>query len=131
MKVDVFHRAAVHAALRLRQQGVDGLRVRPNRLRQVERVDQRRDVAHRAAVGVVHLLRLFLAVHRDGVVRSRDAAGLRLLCCDAHARQAERVDPVDDRLRMWVQLQQRRAEHIARRAHAAVQIQLLHGLPPK
>ncbi len=79
-------------------------------------------------VSVVVVLKLLEPVDRDGEMRARDAALYAFLPLDAHAGDAEGVDLIQKlfRLGLGQKLQKRRGEHIARRAHAAVQIQNPH-----
>ena len=63
-------------------------------------------------------------------VCSRDAAFDGRLRHNADARQAERVHFCEERLAVGQKLIQRAHQHVARRAHGAVQIDGFHSAPP-
>ena len=71
---------------------------------------------------VMVLMALFLAVDEDVDVRPRHAALDRRLRLHFNARQAQRIHVAQKCVPVRQQLQQRRHQHIARRAHRAVQI---------
>ena len=71
---------------------------------------------------------LFLAIHRDGHLRAGNAALDGLRRGKTHAGHAERVQLRERRLPVGRQLQQRRRQHIAGRAHGAVEIDRFHFL---
>ena len=76
---------------------------------------------------VVFVVGVFLdAVHGHGDVRAADAALLRGLPLNAHPRHAEAVHLVDKGIRRVDQLRQRAHQHVARRAHVALDVQRFH-----
>ena len=82
-------------------------------------------------VPVVVEVLLVLAVHGDGDVRAHDAALGRALHSRVHAGDAQTVELIYEALPLALgqQLQQGGHEHVARHAHAAVQIKYLHASP--
>ena len=70
---------------------------------------------------------LLRAVHRDGDAGALNSAFLRLPGAVRDAGDAQAVEPFEKAAGLRQQLQQRGCEHIARRAHAALQIQRFHG----
>ena len=82
-------------------------------------------------VGVVVEVLLVLAVHGDGDVRAHDAALGRALHSRVHAGDAQTVELIYEALPLALgqQLQQGGHEHVARHAHAAVQIKYFHASP--
>ena len=95
-------------------------------------------LVHMAMVMVVHMRMagaavdalLLLAVHGHRQVRAADAALLRRLPAERHPRNAQPVQLLYEGIGVGQQLEQRAGQHIARRAHAAVQIQYFHGSRP-
>ena len=88
----------------------------------------------RMAVGVageVYVAAFFLlAVHGDGDVGAGDPALDTGSGGDSHPRQAQGVDPAEEALRIGVEFQQGRGQHVASRAHVAFQIQRFHSDAP-
>ena len=86
------------------------------------------------AVGVageVYVAAFFLlAVHGDGDVGAGDPALDTGGGGDPHPRQAQGVDPAEEALRVGVEFQQGRGQHVASRAHVAFQIQRFHSDAP-
>ena len=82
-------------------------------------------------VPVVVEVLLVLAVHGDGDVRAHDAALGRALHLRVHAGDAQTVELIYEALPLALgqQLQQGGHEHVARHAHAAVQIKYFHASP--
>ena len=133
MKMDLGHGLAVHMALRPGDEAVDGLCIRAHPLGQRQAVDQARDIG-KPPRGVVMVVRggrglvLLRAEHGHRNVRAQHAAFFRALRLHPHAGQAERVHAPEKALRVGMELEQRRHEHIARRAHVAFQIECFHAL---
>ena len=73
---------------------------------------------------------LLRAVHGHGELRAADAALFGAHGRGDNAGDAQRIELLQKCLRLRQQLEQRRREHIARGAHAAVKIQCFHGLAP-
>ena len=73
---------------------------------------------------------LLRAVHGHGELRAADAALFGAHGRGDNAGDAQRIKLLQKCLRLRQQLEQRRREHIARSAHAAVKIQCFHGLAP-
>ena len=73
---------------------------------------------------------LLRAVHGHGELRAADAALFGAHGRGDNAGDAQRIELLQKCLRLRHQLEQRRREHIARSAHAAVKIQCFHGLAP-
>ena len=128
MKVNFLHTFAVHAAFRLRDEAVHAEHIVPHALRQRAGAHDRFNIRHRVVmmVFVRMLFALFLTVHGHAQVRARDAALDRPLGAKFHARQPQRVQLGNKSVAVVQQLQQRRRQHIARRAHRAVQIECFH-----
>ena len=79
----------------------------------------------------MNVLGFFLfAVHGHLHVGARNAALDSLLRFHMHAGQAQAVHFFNESLFVGNQFQQRRHQHIARRAHGAFQIEGFHGVPP-
>ena len=133
VKMDLGHRLAVYMALRIRNEAVDGPRVRAHALGQRQRIDQARNIRKPPGVMMVvfGLLRRILlrAEHGYRNVRPHNAAFFRALSLDPHAGQAERIHAAQKVLRIGMQLEQRCHQHVARRAHIAFQIECFHRLP--
>ena len=130
VEVDLLHRASVRGALRLRQQAVDRERVALRFLRRVRRVQDGLNVRQMAMVAV-GMRRRLLPLLFPGDLHDRagpgDAAALRALTSGADLRQARGVEAAQKSLRIGVQFQQRRGEHIPRRAHGAIEIECFHA----
>ena len=76
----------------------------------------------------VHALVLFLTVDGDAEMRPGDAAADGLFGGHGNARDAKPVEPVD-KAGLFIfgeQLEKGGGEHIARRAHAKIEIQRFH-----
>ena len=81
--------------------------------------------------GEVYVAAFFLlAVHGDGDVGAGDPAFDTGGGGDPHPRQAQGVDPAEEALRVGVEFQQGRGQHVASRAHVAFQIQGFHSDAP-
>ena len=155
VEVDLLHRHAVRAALRLGNQAVDREDIVLHLLRQVQvpAHDMLNIVQAAVLVMVVlavvvvmlvrmlmvvfmlvmmaeHLLGLLFAVDSHRHVRAADAAFDRVLADVLHAGDPQRVQFLYKALRIGQQLQQSRRQHVARRAHAAVEIKRSHFVPP-
>ena len=134
VKMNLAHRDTMYMALRLRDQGIDREDVPADFLRHRQASDNFFDPVQ-AAVVVVFLffvcgqvLRFFLSVHLHCDERPPDAAsGHRFTGID-NARYAESVQLFQECFPVRKKLQKRCRQHIARSAHAAVQIKCSHLL---
>ena len=129
MKVNFLHTFAVHTAFRLRDEAVHAEHIVPHALRQRAGAHDRFNIRHRVVMMVLMVMlvfALFLTVHHHAQVRARDAALDRPLGAKFHTRQPQPVQLGDKRAAVVQQLQKRRRQHIARRAHRAVQIECFH-----
>ena len=133
VKMDVRYRDSVDPALRLRQKPIHGQRVLPAFAGETESGDEPLDVLHPPVGTLVRLIvrLLGLAVYPHKELRARDAALCRLYAVKAHVGDPQRVQLRQNRLRVRHQLQQSGSEHIARRAHSAIDIQSFHILFPQ
>ena len=76
----------------------------------------------RVLVAVVVVAFLLRAVYGDRHVRAGDPAFHGRLRLKVHARDAEAVELVEKRMPVGQKLEQRRGQHVAGGAHAAVEI---------
>ena len=154
MKVDLVDRPAVGLALCCGQTAIDGEDIVPHTLRDRQGRNARADVRY-AGVGMRVFMGMFMlmvmlvnmtasmcvrqrdvltlllrAVHGHGELRAADAALFGAHGRGDNAGDAQRIELLQKCLRLRQQLEQRRREHIARGAHAAVKIQCFHGLAP-
>ena len=142
MEVNLIDRHAVDAAFRVRNGGVDGQYVFAHGLRNIQMRDQMPNFMQAGVVMVLMIVPVFMlmfvrvrgqflrAVDGHAHVRSRDATFDGRLRQNADARQAERVHFCEERLAVGQKLIQRAHQHVARRAHGAVQIDGFHSAPP-
>ena len=152
MKVDLVDRPAVGLALCCGQTAIDGEDIVPHTLRDRQGRNARADVRHagvgmRVFMGMLMVMLvnmtasmcvrqrdvltlLLRAVHGHGELRAADAALFGAHGRGDNAGDAQRIELLQKCLRLRQQLEQRRREHIARSAHAAVKIQCFHGLAP-
>ena len=158
MEVDLVDRPAVGLALCCGQTAIDGEDIVPHTLRDRQGRNVRADVRHasvgmRVFMGMLMLVLMLMvmlvnmtacmcvrqrdvltlllrAVHGHGELRAADAALFGAHGCGDNAGDAQRIELLQKCLRLRQQLEQRRREHIARSAHAAVKIQCFHGLAP-
>ena len=79
-------------------------------------------VVVRVLVAVVVVAFLLRAVYGDRHVRAGDPAFHGRLRLKVHARDAEAVELVEKRMPVGQKLEQRRGQHVAGGAHAAVEI---------
>ena len=142
VEMDVLHRHTVDMALRLGDQPVHRQHVGLHPLRQAQMVTHHvlHPVQARVVMVPVIMVMVVMAVlmHGLGFLRAvyfhrhmgtlHAAARHRFAAVD-HARHADGVQLRQGRFPVRHQLQQRRRQHIARRAHGAVQIQCFHGDP--
>ena len=127
MQVDILHGAAVRGALRLRDGVKDCAHVRFHRVGHGERMDPCADLRKVGmAVKTPLLPALLVAFDEDRDVRAAKAAFLVLRGGDRDLPGQQRVQTPQEIRTVRVQLQQRRRQHIARGAHAAVQVKGLH-----
>ena len=68
---------------------------------------------------VVHMLIFLLTVYRNFHMCARDTASDGGFLFYLHARYSKTVEPFDKTVRIGMQLQQGRQQHIARRTHIA------------
>ena len=130
VEVDLVDRCAVDAALRVRDRAVDGPRIFAHGLRHGQLPDPALDLMQTGVVMFVPMFMLvvmvlvafFLAMDKNMDVRPRHAALDRRLRRHFNARQAQRIHVAQECVFVRQQLQKRRHQHIARRAHRAVQI---------
>ena len=154
MEVDLLDRDAVNAAFRVRDGLIDGQNVGADGLGDVQmgdavgqlvqigmmvrmHMDVRMGGLRRVRVGMRVRLRgvlvgmaFLLAVDQDAHMRAGDAAFDGRLCRDLQPRQAERLHFLQKGILFGQQLQQCGHQHIACRAHGAVQIDRSHSQPP-
>ena len=156
VEVDLVDRPAVGLALCCGQTAIDGEDIVPHSLRDRQDRNARADVRYagvgmRVFMGMLMLVLMLMlvnmtasmcvrqrdvltlllrAVHGHGELRAADAALFGAHGRGDNAGDAQRIELLQKCLRLRHQLEQRRREHIARSAHAAVKIQCFHGLAP-
>ena len=152
VEVDLVDRPAVGLALCCGQTAIDGEDIVPHTLRDRQGRNARADVRYagvgmRVFMGMLMVMLvnmtasmcvrqrdvltlLLRAVHGHGELRAADAALFGAHGRGDNAGDAQRIELLQKCLRLRQQLEQRRREHIARSAHAAVKIQCFHGLAP-
>ena len=129
VEVDVFHLRAVHLRLGACQQIKDRDRVGAHPVRYRRRGKKAAQLADRGVgVTMAQLLALFIARNVDLHVQAAYAAAHHVLRRDDGETAERAVELIQYGISVGNETEQRRGEHVAGRAHAAVEIKRFHKL---